>query len=34
MVQFVSEFISTLKSLMRKPFGLAALLIGVTEKKI
>ena len=32
MVQFVSEFISTLKSLMRKPFGLAGLLVGVTEK--
>lgn len=32
MVQFVSEFFSTLKSLMRKPFGLAAFLIGITEK--
>jgi len=32
MVQFVSEFFSTVKSLMRKPFGLAAFLIGLTEK--
>jgi len=31
MVQFVSEFFSTVKSLMRKPFGLAAFLIGITE---
>ena len=33
MVQFASEFSSTLKSLMRKPFGLAAFLVGVTEKR-
>ena len=33
MVQFVSEFFSTVKSLMRKPFGLAAFLIGITDKR-
>lgn len=34
MVQFASEFFSTLKSLMRKPFGLAAFLVSVTENNI
>ena len=33
MVQFASEFFSTVKSLKRKPFGLAAFLVGITEKR-